>query len=34
MEIRGVEKLQWKEGNAAAKDWAVVTGYVSAPAAA
>lgn len=34
MEIRGVEKLQWKEGDAAAKDWAVVTGYVSAPAAA
>jgi N4-gp56 family major capsid protein len=34
MELRGVEKLQWKKGDAAAKDWAVVTGFVSAPAAA
>lgn len=33
MELRGVEKLQWKEGDSAAKDWAVVTGFVSAPAA-
>lgn len=34
MELRGVEKVLWGQGTTAAKDWSVVTGYVSAPAAA
>lgn len=34
MELRGVEKILWGQGTTAAKDWSVVTGYVSAPAAA
>lgn len=34
MELRGVEKVLWGQGTTGAKDWSVVTGYVSAPAAA
>lgn len=34
MELRGVEKVLWGQGTTAAKDWSLVTGYVSAPAAA
>lgn len=34
MELRGIEKILWGQGTTAAKDWGVVTGYVSAPAAA
>ncbi|MFV7455411.1 DUF4043 family protein [Stenotrophomonas maltophilia] len=34
MELRGVEKVLWGQGTPAAKDWSLVTGYVSAPAAA
>ncbi len=33
-ELRGVDKILWGQGTASAKDWAVVTGFVSAPAAA
>lgn len=29
MELRGVEKIQWGSGTATAKDWGVVTGFVS-----
>lgn len=32
MELRGVEKLQYGQGGASAKDWAVVTGFVAAVA--
>ncbi|MBO3002235.1 DUF4043 family protein [Stenotrophomonas maltophilia] len=34
MELRGVEKVLWGQGTTGAKDWSLVTGYVSAPAAA
>lgn len=32
MEMRGVEKLQWEQGETTAKDWGVVTGFVAAAA--
>lgn len=32
MEMRGIEKILYGQGTAGAKDWSVVTGFVSAPA--
>ncbi len=34
MELRGIEKILWGQGTTGAKDWSVVTGFVSAPVAA
>lgn len=31
-ELRGIEKILWGQGTAGAKDWGMVTGWVSAPA--
>lgn len=31
-ELRGIEKVLWGQGTAGAKDWGMVTGFVSAPA--
>lgn len=32
LELRGIEKILWGQGTPGAKDWGMVTGYVSAPA--
>ncbi|XTQ92559.1 DUF4043 family protein [Xanthomonas sacchari] len=32
MELRGIEKILWGQGTTGAKDWGMVTGWVSAPA--
>lgn len=34
MEMRGVDKVLWGQGTTGAKDWSLVTGFVSAPVAA
>lgn len=31
-ELRGIEKILWGQGTAGAKDWGMVTGWISAPA--
>ncbi|MFC4728804.1 DUF4043 family protein [Coralloluteibacterium thermophilus] len=30
MELRGIEKIQWRQGESDAKDWGVVSGFVAA----